>query len=269
MVSRLCLDTDQAFRHIVLFLREQTTAAGLPRVVLGMSGGVDSSLCAALATEALGPSSVLALMMPYRTSSPDSVDDARSVAEQLGIEWRLLDISPQIDAYLKRFPDADQLRRGNKMARERMSVLYDHSKLFRALVVGCSNKTERLLGYATLWGDMACDLAPIGDLYKTEVLQLARALAVPNQIIGKPPTADLWPGQTDEEELGVTYAQTDLLLYELIEHRRGREELIACGLPDTMVDRVIDLKRQSEHKRRMPPVCVLPLELRGAEVSEA
>src|SRR2546423_9425654 len=189
-------------RILVGFIRNEVRKVGFERVVLGLSGGVDSSLVATLAAEALGADNVLALIMPYKTSDPKSKADALQVAHQLDIHHLEIDISPQIDAYFERFPDADQKRRGNKMARERMSILYDQSWAWHALVIGTSNKTELLLGYGTIYGDMASAINPIGDLYKTQVWQLADAVGVPTAIVQKAPSPDLWSGQSDETDLG-------------------------------------------------------------------
>jgi len=191
------------------FLREEITKAGFKRAVVGLSGGVDSSLAAFLAVKALGAENVVGISMPYRTSSPQSREDAKLVAQLLGLEFYEIDITPQVDAYYSRFPDADPLRKGNKMARERMSVLYDFAHWKVALVVGTSNKSELLIGYSTRWGDSAHDLNPLGDLYKTQVWQMARFVGVPERIVEKKPSADLWPGQTDEGEIGLSYYTLD------------------------------------------------------------
>jgi len=262
------MDIELALRYLLRFLSDQTRAIGRSKVVIGISGGVDSSLTAALAAKALQPQQVLGLLMPYRTSSPDSLKDAHAVVGQLGIESMMIEITPQVDAYFQQFTDVDCLRRGNKMARERMSILYDHAKLMDGLVLGSGNKTERLLGYTTLWGDMSCDLAPLGDLYKTEIFQLARAMSIPERIVSKPPSADLWPGQTDEEELGLTYAEVDRLLLALVERRTSRDQAVAEGFPSELVDRVLKLMQQAEHKRRMPPICLLPPEVRVVKAGQ-
>jgi NAD+ synthase len=177
-------------RILVSFVANEVRKVGLQRVVVGLSGGVDSSLSALLAAEALGPKNVLGIMMPYRTSNPESLAHAERVARQSGIEALTIDVTPQIDAYFSRFPDADPRRRGNKMARERMTILYDHSARWNALVLGTSNKTELLLGYGTLYGDMASAINPLGDLYKTQVWALAQAVGVPEPIVSKKPSAD-------------------------------------------------------------------------------
>jgi len=200
------LNAPLARRLLVAFIADEVGKTGASRVVLGLSGGVDSSLAAALAAQALGAANVLGVKMPYRTSSQESLQHADLVAARLGIETMTVEISPQIDAYFERFPDASASRRGNKMARERMTILYDQSARTGGLVLGTSNKTELLLGYGTLFGDMASAVNPLGDLYKVQVWDLSREVGVPLEIVDKPPTADLWVGQTDEAELGFSYA---------------------------------------------------------------
>lgn len=251
-MSGLQIDCQLVTEILTGFLRDEITKFGVQRGVVGMSGGIDSTLSAFLAVHALGRENVLGLIMPYATSSPESESHARMAADHLGMEVRVIDITPQIDAYFSRFPDASRLRRANKMARERMTILYDHSVAENAMVIGTSNKTEALLGYTTLWGDMASAVNPIGDLYKTQVRQLARYLGVPAPIIDKAPTADLWLGQTDEGELGFTYEDVDRLLYDMVDLRRTRAELIAAGYPEAFIDRVRLMVRNSQYKRRIP-----------------
>jgi len=224
-------------RLLASFIADEVGKTGATRVVLGLSGGVDSSLAAALAAQALGAGNVLGVKMPYRTSSADSLQHADLVAERFGIETMTVEISPQIDAYFERFPDASASRRGNKMARERMTILYDQSARTGGLVLGTSNKTELLLGYGTLYGDMASAVNPLGDLYKVQVWDLSRAIGVPLTVVDKPPTADLWVGQTDESELGFSYPDVDRLLYAMIDLRYGRDELVAAGFAQAFVDR--------------------------------
>jgi NAD+ synthase len=227
---------------------------GIERVVVGLSGGVDSSLAAVLAAEALGPRNVLGIRMPYRTSSADSLAHAAEVAAVSGIETMTIDISAQVDAYFEGFPDADARRRGNKMARERMTILYDHSARWRALVLGTSNKTELLLGYGTLHGDMASALNPIGDLYKTQVWTLSRALGVPEAVVAKNPSADLFVGQTDESDLGFTYREVDELLFHMVDERWSSGELEAAGFAPAFIRRVSEMVRNSQFKRRLPVI---------------
>jgi NAD+ synthase len=237
---------------LVAFIANEVEKVGLNRVVVGLSGGVDSSLSALLAAEALGPKNVMGIMMPYETSSPESLAHAELVVRQSAIEPLTIDITPQIDAYFKRFPDADQRRRGNKMARERMTILYDHSARWNALVLGTSNKTELLLGYGTLHGDMASAINPLGDLYKTQVWALAEAVGVPEPIVRKKPSADLWAGQTDEAELGFSYREVDRLLYLMVDERYAPADLEKAGFSEKMIEDVTNRIMSSQFKRRLP-----------------
>jgi len=197
------------------------------------------------------------VIMPYKTSDPKSKSDALQVVQQLGIQHLEIDISPQIDAYFARFPDADQKRRGNKMARERMSILYDQSWVWRALVIGTSNKTELLLGYGTIYGDMASAINPVGDLYKTQVWQLADAVGVPTSIVQKAPSADLWSGQSDETELGFQYRMIDQLLYYLVDRRYAVEELKQLGFDEAFIADIVRRVRDNQYKRRLPVIAKL------------
>lgn len=253
----LAIDGELVERILVGFIREEVHKVGFERVVLGLSGGVDSALSAALAQRALGSENVVPIIMPYRTSNPQSEADARTVADSLGLNPQVVDISPQVDAYFERFPDAERGRRGNKMARERMSILYDMSWAHRALVVGTSNKTELLLGYGTIHGDMAHALNPLGDLYKTQVWALARHMGLPAAVIDKAPSADLWEGQSDEQELGFQYAVVDVLLYHLVDARCTRAELRAMGFEDAFIDEIGRRVRDSQYKRRPPLIAKL------------
>ncbi len=248
---------DRAFIEKVLthFIREEVTKAGFQKVVVGISGGVDSALTAFLAVKALGKENVIGLSMPYRTSSRSSVEDARLVAEILEIEFHEIKITPQIDAYFQLFPDADNVRRGNKMARERMSILYDFAHWKGALVIGTSNKSELLIGYSTRWGDNAHDINPIGDLYKTQVWEMAEFVGVPERIVKKKPSADLWPGQTDEGEIGLSYRTLDQILIGYVDLRLRREELVEIGFDPVVVDRVLTMVRNSQYKRKLPIIC--------------
>ena len=239
-------------RILVGFIREEVTKVGICKAVLGLSGGIDSALVAYLAAEALGPENVHACIMPYKTSNPESEAHARLAAEHLGIHYQVIEITPMIDAYFSRFPDADSMRRGNKMARERMTILYDHSAALPALVLGTSNKTELLLGYGTLYGDMASALNPIGDIYKTQVWELSEEMGVPREIIEKQPSADLWAGQTDEQELGFTYREVDKLLYSMVDLRMSREELVKGGFVPDFIATVSARIQNSHFKRRLP-----------------
>ncbi|HEY8677679.1 MAG TPA: NAD+ synthase [Candidatus Dormibacteraeota bacterium] len=244
-------------RILVGFIRNEVRKVGFERVVLALSGGVDSSLVATLAAEALGPANVKALILPYRTSDPRSRTDAFDLVRHLGIDALEVDISPQIDAYYASFPDADQKRRGNKMARERMTIAYDHSWAWRALVIGTSNKTELLLGYGTIYGDIASAINPIGDLYKTQIWQLAETVGVPTAIVKKAPSADLWAGQTDETELGFQYRLIDQLLYYLVDRRYSIEEVRGVGFEERFIHDIVRRVRENQYKRRPPLIAKL------------
>lgn len=257
LLARLAINTDLARRILVLFLRDAVRKVGFERAILGLSGGLDSALAAALAAEALGPQNVLAIRMPYRTSSQASLDDAQAVIDTLGVRSDTVDITPLVDPLLERFPDASRLRQGNIMARMRMVVLYDQSAAFDALVIGTSNKTEFLLGYTTIYGDNAAAVQPIADLYKTQVRQLARALDIPAHVIDKAPSADLWAGQTDEDELGFTYALADQLLYLLVDERYTVDEAVSEGFDRALVERIWRKVRLNHYKRTMPSVAKL------------
>jgi NAD+ synthase len=251
----LAIDTAAARRIIGEFIRAQLAQAGFDKVLLGLSGGIDSALVAYLAAEAIGAEHVLAVLMPYRTSSPESRADAEEVVRRLGCASELVDISPIVDGYFEAGRhDASPLRRGNFMARARMMVLYDHSVTWGGLVIGTGNKTETLIGYSTIWGDSASAFNPIGDLYKSQVRQLSVALGVPDAIVTKAPSADLWPGQTDEQEVGFTYAEVDRILFRLVDRRRSIDEVVADGFARELVDRVDRMVAGSEFKRQVPPI---------------
>lgn len=238
---------------LIRFLYEEITRIGLKHGILGLSGGVDSAVVACLLARALGPKNVYALIMPYRLSNPQSREHAEKLARQLKINYFIRDISPMVDAFFAEEPDADHVRKGNKMARERMCLLYDYSAKYKALVVGTSNKTELLLGYGTIHGDLASAVNPIGDLYKTQIWQLAEYLGVPREIIEKPPSADLWIGQTDEQELGYTYQEIDRLLYYMVDLRYSNEMLLEMGYSQKTIDDIYRRMQTSQFKRR-PPV---------------
>ncbi len=253
----LTINTDLARKILTGFIKSEILRAGFTRAVVGLSGGIDSALSCALAAQALGPQNVLAVRIPYKASAPDSLADAQSVIDWLGVQTETVDITPMVDPLIQSDPQISKLRQGNIMARARMIVLYDRSETFKGLVVGTSNKTELLLGYTTLWGDMASALNPIGDLYKTQVRQLSQALQIPRSLIGKPPSADLWGGQTDEGELGFTYALVDRLLYLLVDRRYRPEDCVKAGFETDFVGKVVERVRRNQFKRMMPPIAKL------------
>jgi NAD+ synthase len=239
------------------FIRVEIHRAGFQRVVVGLSGGIDSSVVTFLCVRALGPENVLTVTMPYKTSSEETRRDSRAVVEHLGVRTLDVPITDQIDAYFSHVGPTSQLRLANKCARERMTVLYDQSAAFGGLVAGTSNKSELLLGYGTQFGDMASAINPIGDLYKTQLSELARHLDVPASILSKAPTGDLWIGQTDESELGFSYAEVDRLLVMMVDRRWRRAELLQAGFAPEFVDRVATMIRRNHYKRRMPVIAKL------------
>ena len=255
--DELAIDTDIARRVIGEFIRGQLRQAGFERAVLGLSGGIDSALVAYLVAEAIGSDRLLCVLMPYRTSADASRSDAEEVVRRLGAGSELIEISPMVDAFFASDPAATPLRRGNFMARQRMAVLYDRSVTWGGLVVGTGNKTESLIGYTTLFGDNACAFNPIGDLYKSQVRQLAAEIGVPDSIIRKAPSADLWPGQTDETEAGFSYPVLDRLLFWRVDKRRTDEEMAGLGFDPDLVARVDRMIATSEFKRQVPPIAKL------------
>ncbi len=244
-------------RVLTLFIKQELSKFGFQKGIVGLSGGIDSSVCAYLAARALGPRNVIALLMPYRESPQTEMRDARDVVSRLRLRSRLVDISPMVDAYFAEFPTPNKVLRGNKMARERMSILYDFSAREKALILGTSNKTELLIGYGTIHGDMASAINPLGDLYKTQVRQVGKHLGIPDRILRKVPTAGLWPGQTDEGELGLNYGEIDAILYRLVDMRLPQEEVVAAGFEKAKVAKIAGMIKNSEFKRKLPPIAKL------------
>ncbi len=257
VAEKLVINTDLARKILVSFIRDAVTKVSFHKAVIGLSGGIDSALSACLAVEALGAENVLGVRMPYRSSSEDSLADAQKVIDQLGIPSLTIPITAMVEPLFEQFPDMSGMRKGNIMARQRMIVLYDQSSAWNGLVIGTSNKTEALLGYTTLYGDSAAALQPIEDLFKTQVRQLAQAVAIPRSIQDKPPSADLWIGQTDEGELGYTYAEVDKVLYLLVEGRYSVDEAAAQGFDRDFVASVWRRVRMNHYKRTMPNVAKL------------
>lgn len=261
-LTPLRIDEALVRKMLVSFLRNETRKTGMTRVVLGVSGGIDSAVVAALAAESLGPKNVLGLFTPYRTTAQRSRADAQSIASTFGIALEEVPITTQVDGYFASLPDAHRVRLGNKMARERKSIEYDRSWP-DGLVLGTSNKTELLLGYGTQFGDLACALNPVGDLYKTQLRELALHVGVPGPIIAKAPSADLWEGQTDEGELGFSYEDADVILYHMVDRRARPAELVAAGFDAALIGRIRERIRRNHFKRVMPIIAKLSLRTVG------
>jgi len=264
-IADLALNAPLAERILLGFISEETRRTGRRRVVVGLSGGLDSAVAATLAARALGRRGVVAVLMPYRESHPSSLRDARALAGKLGIRHEVVEISAMVDLYFDRFPKMDRVRRGNRMARERMNVLFDRSAEHEALVLGTSNKTELLLGYGTLFGDMASAINPLGDLYKTQVREMASHLKIPLAIRRKRPTADLWLGQADEDELGATYDAADQILHLLFDERWEPGEIAEAGFDRKLIDRLRRMVARSQFKRRPPLIAKLSTRTVGVD----
>jgi len=256
-VFDLTINTDVAHQILVGFIKSEVTRVGYSRALINLSGGLDSAISCVLAVDALGAENVFALRLPYRTSAKDSLEHAQLIIDKYRLQSETIDITDMVDPLIKRDPNMSNTRKGNIMARVRMIALYDQTEVFKGLPIGTSNKTEILLGYSTLWGDMASAINPIGDLYKTQIRQLARAIDVPAPIIDKPPSADLWVGQTDEGELGFTYEEVDKVLYLLVDQRYSPQECVEEGFSEKFVNLVITRIRRNQFKRMMPPIAKL------------
>ncbi len=257
LLHQLRINTDIAQKMLTGFIRDQIEKAGASGAVLGLSGGIDSALSAYLSAAALGADHVLAVRMPYKTSSQASLSDADAVIESLGIRSMTVPITEMVDPLIAQFPEMNSVRKGNIMARMRMIVLYDQSAAHGLLPMGTSNKTEFLLGYSTIYGDSGVALQPIADLYKAQVRQLAGAMGVPQPVIDKAPSADLWEGQTDEGELGFTYNDVDQVLFLLVDERYTVAEVIAEGFDAGFVENVWKRVKANHYKRTMPNVAKL------------
>ena len=257
ILPRLKINTELAARILTGFIRDSITKAGMSRAVIGLSGGIDSAVSAYLSAHALGPQNVLALRMPYQTSSAESLSDAEAVIEDLGLPHLTVPVSDMADALISRFPEMNKLRQGNIMARMRMTTLYDQSAAWGGLVMGTSNKTEFLLGYSTIYGDSGVALHPIADLYKCQVRQMARFLGLPASILKKPPSADLWVGQTDEDELGFTYDEADQVLFLLVDERYTVDEVAEEGFDRDFVVMIWERVKANHYKRTMPNIAKL------------
>jgi NAD+ synthase len=242
---------------LVEFIRDAVYKNNFKNGIVGVSGGIDSAVILALTQRALGSPHTYGILMPYKRSSEASLTDGKGICEQLKVTYDIIDISPSVDAYFDRYPSDDKMLLGNKCARERMSILYDHSARKQALVVGTSNKSELLIGYSTIYGDSAAAFLPIGDLYKTQVFALAEYLGVPKEIIHKKPSADLWQDQTDEGEIGFSYKQLDEILYQMIDLRKKDWEIEAMGYLGKDIEKIRRMIINSQYKRTMPPIAKL------------
>jgi NAD+ synthase len=255
--QKLSLDAEMATGVQVNFIRDELSGAGFDHLVVGVSGGLDSAVVTFLSARAIGRQNVFGVILPYRDSNPGNIEDAEDVISRTGVKKYVIDITPQVDPYFEKFPQAGKNRRGNKMARERMSILYDLSAAEKALVIGTSNKSEILLGYGTIFGDLACAINPLGDLYKTQVRILAKHLGVPEKIIAKPPSADLYVGQSDEGEFGFTYEDVDRLLYLLVDERYAPDQCEKEGFDKKLVKKVIEMIKKNQFKRSAPVIARL------------
>lgn len=264
-MEKLDVDLNVLEETLVNFLREEVEKTGFKKVVLGLSGGIDSALVAFLAAKAFGPENVLGIMMPYKTSSKESVEHAQLVVDASGIRSKKIEITPMVDAYFALDPEMNSLRKGNKMARERMSILFDHAAKENALVLGTSNKTEILLGYSTQFGDSASAVNPIGDLYKAHVWALSRYIGVPKELIEKKPSADLWEGQTDEQELGFSYRMADEILYRLIDERMTLKEIEDEGFSKEIIEKIVRKIKLSQYKRKLPVIAKVSRRTSGVD----
>lgn len=251
----LNLNYELTKKFVVKFIEEEVKSNNFKHAVIGISGGIDSAVVTYLAVEALGSENVLGLLLPYRLSSKESLQDGLLVTESLGIKSETIDITHIADEYFKIAHIEDKIRIGNFLSRLRMNIIFDKSREFDAIVLGTSNKSEIMLGYTTWYGDMAAGIFPIGDLYKTQVFGLARYLSVPEKIINKKPSADLWPGQTDEGEIGALYSEIDEILYLYLDERFPKEEIIKLGFDKVKVESLLKRMFSTQFKRTFPPVC--------------
>ena len=263
--SKIKLNMELTEKILVDFIREEVRSAGFEKVVLGLSGGIDSAIVAFLAVKALGPENVLGIMMPYKSSSRESLEDAQRVVEATGMRVKKIEITDMLDAYFAKEPDISDLRKGNKMARERMTILYDYSAKEKSLVLGTSNKTEILLGYSTQWGDSASAINPVGDLLKTQVWELSEYMGVPKEVIEKKPSADLWEGQSDEDELGFSYFLADEIINLLVDERYTKEEILEIGYSEKTLDSILWRIKTNQYKRKLPLIAKISNRTIGRE----
>jgi len=241
-------------KFLIKFLQDEVFKTGIKNAVVGLSGGIDSAVVAVLAKKAFG-NHLLSVLMPSQFSSDDSLNHAKELTKKFDIRYQITPIAPMLKAYITE--DMNNLRIGNLSARLRMSILYDISAKENALVIGTSNKSELLLGYGTLFGDLSSAINPVGDLYKSEIFEFAKYLEIPNSIINKPPSADLWEGQKDEDDLGYTYIKIDRVLQEFVDNRLSKKELLQKGYEKKLCDLVINKIYQNHFKRKQPIIAKL------------
>ncbi|AXX92552.1 NAD(+) synthetase [Malaciobacter molluscorum LMG 25693] len=239
-------------QQLLKFLRDEVEKTGLKRVTVGLSGGLDSAIVAILCKQAFGDH-MSCVLMPSQFSSKSSIDDAKKLCEKFDISYEIVDISPMINAYIDNMND-DKLRIGNYSARVRMSVLYDISSRDSSIIVGTSNKSELLLGYGTIFGDIACAINPIGQMYKSDEYAFGQYLGVIDEILTKKPSADLWEGQTDEDELGYTYKQMDDVLKLMVDEKKSKEELLDLGYEEKLIDMLNYKIKANEFKGKLPVI---------------
>ena len=239
-------------QNLISFLKEEVLKTGLKKITLGLSGGLDSAVVAVLCKEVFDDN-LNCVLMPSQFSSKASIDDAIELCKKFDIKYEIVSIEPMLSAYLKNMQESS-LRIGNFSARLRMSVLYDISARENSLVVGTSNKSELLLGYGTIFGDLACALNPIGDIYKSDLFELAKYLGVNDNILKKAPSADFYEGQSDEADLGYSYSKIDSLLKKMIDENRSKDELLALGFEDEFIEAIKKRVKINEFKRRLPIV---------------
>ena len=238
--------------QLITFLKDEVAKTGLERVTVGISGGLDSAVVAVLCKEAFGDK-MNGVMMPSQFSSDASLDDAFELCDKFDIAYEVVEIAPMVNAYLQKMDD-DKMRIGNFSARMRMSVLYDISARDKSLVVGTSNKSELLLGYGTIFGDIACAINPLGEIYKSDEFEFAKFLGVTEAIINKKPSADLWDGQSDEDELGYTYKQMDDVLKLMIEKNMTKAQLLEKGVEEKLIDMLFYRIKANEFKGKLPVI---------------
>ena len=239
--------------QLINFLKDEADKIGIKNVVVGISGGLDSAVVSILCKEAF-KQNMQGVFLPSHLSSDASIDDAKELCNKFDIDYEIIEIAPMVKGYFDNIKDASPLRIGNFSARMRMSVLYDISAKNNAIVVGTSNKSEILLGYGTLYGDTACAINPIGTFYKSDLFEFARFLGVPNSIIDKKPSADLWEGQSDEDELGYTYKTMDDVFKELIDNNKTKEELVSNGIDGNLIDMLLQRYKTNAFKGKLPTI---------------